>query len=775
MLTIDCSANYCCTPMQSPESAVKLEPSQSAIAPIQEDELWGELLPQPDEVAMSEADLPEPVVVMSNAMSEAPDWFETWQRQSRVLLAAIAPQTLDLQYATDSFCQLLGGLTPQATAATAWLDRLEATDALAVQRLYRQHILYVLLRQVCPALPAQWRGLTQTITVTVPQPEARNPRFVSLWFRSEGLRVTPLATAQAHWADWQQLSETEGIARLTDPQQCQQLEQRLQLADYRIEGTLFLEGLDITAEEQIRRLTHVLIGRESILRPEKFQQVNQELRSLFRADHSIILSAEGEQARLFIGAEYDELNVTAYSMQALQGSHFLRAAELNQVCNVPDLSVNAQTDCEDYLLEQGMRSLLLIPLVVKSMTAGKGSRQLAGIVGLASDRPNHFDPIDCQYATELISPLTVSLRQAVQQRLTTIHNIHPSVEWRFLQEAERQSWGLPPEPIVFTNVYPLYGISDIRGSSDERNRAIQADLLTQFRLGLAVVEAVCEAQTTALGEQLRLDLVDHIQQLEAGITVDAEITALKYLSDRLEVHFNYFAQSSPAARLAVEAYRVACDNDQKSVYVARSRYDQMIGQINTLLRETWDSWQVQMQQITAHYCDIECTDGIDHMIYAGASIDPNFCTFHLRSLRYEQLRAVCDCARAALSLESHHQTKLQVTHLVLVQDSTVDIFHDKSTERLFDVKGTRDTRYEIVKKRIDKAIDQQTKARITQPGMLTLVYSTDEEWSEYQQYLRYLMREGWIDSEIELGNVEPLQGVNGLRFARVRVLPAADL
>jgi len=91
--------------------------------------------------------------------------------------------------------------------------------------------------------------------------------------------------------------------------------------------------------------------------------------------------------------------------------------------------------------------------------------------------------------------------------------------------------------------------------------------------------------------------------------------------------------------------------------------------------------------------------------------------------------------------------------------------------KLFDVKGTRDTRYEIVKKRIDKALDEETKARITQPGMLTLVYSTEEEWSEYQQYFRYLVREGWIEPVTERGAVQPLQGVSGLKFARVRVLP----
>lgn len=743
--------------MQSPESVLHSESGFTAIAPAQDDEFW---------------EAPQPRKEPQEPESELGDLVN----HSQFLIAAIAPQTFALSYANDYFRKLLGAQTPHGKQGAAWLQCLATEDVDALERLYRGHVLRLILAQHGQADLPELRFLDQPFTVTWQTELDSTPKYLSLWLRSPRLRVTRRVPDSLpdtdEIANLQNLSPEAFKARLNDEQQVRQLEQRLDLSQYQVEGQLLLEGLEITEQEAIRRLTNLLIDRDSILRPEKFQQVNQGLRSLFRADNSIILSAEGEQARLFIGSEYEELNVTAYAMQSLQGSHFLKAAEVNRVYNVSDLTLSCQTECERNLLRLGIRSLLLIPLVVKATVTGQGSRQLAGLVGLTSDRPYHFDAVDCHYATELIAPLMVALRQAVQHRLTTIHNIHPAVEWRFLQEAERQSWGLPPEPVVFTNVYPLYGISDIRGSSDERNRAIQADLLEQFRLGLAVVDAVCQHQETALAEQLRLDLLEHIEKLQAGITLDAEITALKYLSDRLEGHFGYFAECGPAAKAAVAAYRAACDNDQKSVYNARSHYDQAIGQINTLLRETWDRWQVRMQQITTHYCDIECTDGIDHMIYAGASIDAKFGIFHLHSLRYEQLRAVCDCARTVLGLAGRHNTQLQVTHLVLVQDSTVDIFHDASTERLFDVKGTRDTRYEIVKKRIDKALDQKTKARITQPGMLTLVYSTEEEWAEYQQYLRYLRREGWIGAEIETGNVEPLQGVNGLKFARVPVLPA---
>jgi hypothetical protein len=55
--------------------------------------------------------------------------------------------------------------------------------------------------------------------------------------------------------------------------------------------------------------------------------------------------------------------------------------------------------------------------------------------------------------------------------------------------------------------------------------------------------------------------------------------------------------------------------------------------------------------------------------------------------------------------------------------------------------------------------------------MLTIVYSNEEEWEEYRQYLRYLAREGLVESKIQTGMVEPLQGVSGLKFGRVRILP----
>ncbi|HEY9611043.1 GAF domain-containing protein [Allocoleopsis sp.] len=697
-----------------------------------------------------------------------------FQRHSQLLMAVVEPSTFTLRYANDYFCSLLGiaGTYSELEEREIHLpDLLPDLKGTAVDSLYRQHILHLILRDIYHIQVPPLRLLDQPVIVSLRSPLYPESRLIELAFRSEQLKIYRLDSQIDELADLdlQPLRIEDGSASSIDWERLEACRQRLRLDNYRLSGHLLLEGSDVTERETIRHIIGLLIDRDSILRPDKFRRINKRLRSLFRATNSLILSTENEHTRLFMSTERKELRATVHSLESLAGSHFLRSADANRVWNVPDLSQDCQTDCERSLLNQGVRSMLLIPLVVRPLKSSKGSRQLAGIVGIISDRSHNFDGVDCKYAEELMPAFTAALRQAIQQRFT---NIHPSVEWRFLQEAERRSWGLPTEPIVFANVHPLYGISDIRGSSEERNRAIQGDLLEQFQLGLRVVEAVCQFQKSSLGEQLRLDLLEYIEQLKERVTVDAEVTALKFLSDRLELYLDYFAQCGTEAQAAVETYRQSCNNDHKSVYVSRAHYDKTISQINTLLKRTWERWQVRMQQIISHYCDVESTDGINHMIYVGESIDSKFSIYHLRSLRYEQLRAVCDCARTAFNFQTLYNTQMEVTHLALVQDQTVDIIHDENTEKLFEVRGTRDIRYEIVKKRIDKAVDEESRTRITQPGMVTLVYSTEEEWSEYQQYLRYLAREGWVDTEIQSGTVEPLQGITGLKFARVRVLPS---
>jgi len=111
---------------------------------------------------------------------------------------------------------------------------------------------------------------------------------------------------------------------------------------------------------------------------------------------------------------------------------------------------------------------------------------------------------------------------------------------------------------------------------------------------------------------------------------------------------------------------------------------------------------------------------------------------------------------------------LQTTHLVLVQHAPLSI-RFRFDEKRFDVDGAYDIRYEIVKKRIDKALVKGTTERITQPGQLVIVYGQSSEAAEYRGYLEYLRHLGYVSGEIEDLELEELQGVHGLRALRVDI------
>jgi hypothetical protein len=80
-----------------------------------------------------------------------------------------------------------------------------------------------------------------------------------------------------------------------------------------------------------------------------------------------------------------------------------------------------------------------------------------------------------------------------------------------------------------------------------------------------------------------------------------------------------------------------------------------------------------------------------------------------------------------------------------------------------------DIRYEIVKKRIDKAVVQGTTERVTQPGQIAIVYSQPGEALEYWAYIEYLQSLGYLTGNVENLELGELQGMQGLRALRVKV------
>jgi hypothetical protein len=78
-------------------------------------------------------------------------------------------------------------------------------------------------------------------------------------------------------------------------------------------------------------------------------------------------------------------------------------------------------------------------------------------------------------------------------------------------------------------------------------------------------------------------------------------------------------------------------------------------------------------------------------------------------------------------------------------------------------------RYEIIKKRIDKAVIRGTTERLTQPAKIAIVYSHASEAGEWRDYIGYLQKLGYLTREVEDLELEELPGAQGLRALRVTV------
>ena len=124
--------------------------------------------------------------------------------------------------------------------------------------------------------------------------------------------------------------------------------------------------------------------------------------------------------------------------------------------------------------------------------------------------------------------------------------------------------------------------------------------------------------------------------------------------------------------------------------------------------------------------------------------------------------------RKSEQLKANLKVPLDMAHLILLQDTPLSV-RFRLDEKRFDIDGAYNMRYEIVKKRIDKALIKGTGERLTQPGKIAIVYSQAKEALEYREYLDYLRSAGYLTGEIEEVDLEDLDGAHGLHALRVTV------
>ena len=553
-----------------------------------------------------------------------------------------------------------------------------------------------------------------------------------------------------------------------------------------LRGFMIVKAVDVTDQEVLSSLKRDLIDKDSIVSHAQFEGLQAKLRTFFRrpdlrlglaaveGDRVLVLNdaSRHEQACIFADSAHHttaEFTGSVYERACLQDSPLI----IDDLQAYPD-----RTPVEEELIKSGVRNFVCAPLHYQD--------KVIGTLELVSPRVGDLNATHLPRLQEVLPLFSMAVQRSVEElnsRIQTVINeqctaIHPTVEWRFrkavLNGFERQrmtgSAATELEPIVFETVYPLYGLADIRGSSTQRAHAIQSDLLTQLGLARAVVRAASDLRSMPALDELTYRIDSHAARIERSLSSSDEIGIIAFLQAEVERLLDHLATFGPGVREQVAAYRSALDPRLGSVYRRRRLFEESVTRIAESISSYLDLEEDAAQAMFPHYFEKQKTDGVDYQMYVGPALleDSRFDPLSLRNLRLWQLMVTCGIAVRAHLLHARLPIPLETTHLILVQHAPLSI-RFRFDEKRFDVDGAYNIRYEIVKKRIDKAVVEGTSERVTQPGKLAIIYNQPAEALEYRAYIEYLQALGYLTGPVETLDLEELQGVQGLRALRVQI------
>jgi len=425
-------------------------------------------------------------------------------------------------------------------------------------------------------------------------------------------------------------------------------------------------------------------------------------------------------------------------------------------------------------LRQGINSFILAP-VVKDGT-------LLGVMELVSTRAGELNSVNA-HKLEVVMPFLVN---TIDRQITATQNqvqaiiqneytaLHPSVQWKFKKEAKKsierhnnhEDYDL--KEIVFENVYPLYGQIDIKGSSETRNISIQKDLDNQVEAVMFLLKNLPDNTAADLMEKLA-EFKLFTQDTTHPVRTDMEQYIQHYIEETVHPFLKHESSSVNSPEY-INMYFNELDRQSGSFYKYRRKYDTTVSTINKKMAALLDERQVEAQQIFPHYYERFKSDGIEHNLYIGASIAPTqtFLLKHFHQLRLWQLQVLCEMEQEHYRFKSSLPYPLEVTTLILAYSTFLSI-RFRMDEKRFDVDGTYNARFEIVKKRIDKAHVKNSQERITQSGKITIVYANPNEELEYKGYIEMLQNKGVLTGPVEIMEVEDLQSITGLKALRVAI------
>lgn len=373
-----------------------------------------------------------------------------------------------------------------------------------------------------------------------------------------------------------------------------------------------------------------------------------------------------------------------------------------------------------------------------------------------------------------IEEFNTKMDEVLKDKFTALQ---PSVQWKFneqvwefIKKNKGNKNAQDIETVTFKNLYPLFGAIDIRNSTIERNQALKEDLKLQLnKLSTSLI---------ALKKTVKLDLIDKIlyscknwmQRTDAFISSSDEDSLNEFLEFEVYPVLKHVEKNHPSTKAIVDEYFESINPETGEAFKNRRTLETSMQFINASVGEYLESAQDELQKTFPFYFAKFRTDGVEYDIYIGQDIAPDkpFDMLFLKNMRLWQLQSMVEIARLTNRLVDKMEKPLLTTQLIFIHSNPIDISF-RNDERRFDVEGTYNIRYEVIKKRIDKVKIKDKDERLTQPGKIAMIYYNAFEANEYLTYISYLQEQGLLMSDVEMLELEELQGVSGLKALRIGV------
>nr|NQU90909.1 GAF domain-containing protein [Bacteroidota bacterium] len=536
-----------------------------------------------------------------------------------------------------------------------------------------------------------------------------------------------------------------------------------------------------TVQQAVTSMQNKLLDKESIINRTKLQKIEKRMKSLLGLpDIKLGIAVFNDDPRsfsLFRNTWITVLSDPEFVCRNYKNTLYEKAAIKGHPMIIGDLNdLKSKSIIETRLVEEGIRSILIVPLHYEE--------ELVGLLEIASPNPDELNTGSLVRIQAILtafgiaakrqaSDLENQIKAKLQEEFTAIH---PTVAWKFKEVAtdllNMELGNIPQQKpsIVFKDVYPLFGVCDIKSSSNERNRAIKADLVEQLKMLSNVIDHIKRVKAMPILDHFQFNLGNDIQSIENELSTGDEVKILTYIKMEVEPVLKHLCRQNENLEGIVDVYFEMLDPELGILYKRRKDFETSVAIINETVGNLLEKREDEAQQMFPHYFEKYRTDGIEHSIYIGESLVQNqeFNSIYLKNLRLWQLKTMCEITQATTLIRPGLPTALETTQMILVHGQPLSI-RFREDEKKFDVDGAYNLRYEITKKRIDKAYIKGKDERVVQPGYLAIIYSHQADKDEYSKYIESMIDAGYLEDEVEFFGIEDLQGILGLQGIRVKV------